>query len=172
MSFNMAQKRSQVIYAPSNEAPRSVTSIFLAGTTTKIADTQDWREALSTSLSDLSVTIYNPFRPDWDGSWREDIDFAPYREQVEWELDRQEKADIVVIYFHPATHAPVSLLEFGLCAKVPGKAIAICPDGYWKRGNMQIVCKKYGVELLDNIDGVRAAVAKRMSSMAEDRIFL
>jgi hypothetical protein len=52
------------------------------------------------------------------------------------------------------------LLEFGLCARVPGKAIVVCPEGYWKRGNVQIMCKKYGVEMVDNDDGLREAVMK------------
>ncbi|KAF4219227.1 hypothetical protein CNMCM8980_006987 [Aspergillus fumigatiaffinis] len=157
----MAQPKSQVIYAPSDEAPRGVKSIFLAGTTDKV-DQSEWRETLSTSLSDLPVTIYNPYRPDWDSSWTEDINFLPFREQVEWELDKQDKTDVVVIYFHPATQAPVSLLELGLCARVPGKAIVVCPEGYWKRGNVQIVCETYGVEMVDNFDALREAIVKRL----------
>lgn len=161
--FKMAQSQNQVIYAPSVEAPRGVKSIFLAGTTNKV-DPTDWRENLSASLSDVPVTIYNPYRTDWDSSWREDISFAPYRGQVEWELDMQIKADIVIIYFHPATQAPVSLLELGVCMRFPEKAIVVCPEGYWKRGNVQIVCEKFGVELLDNVNQLREAVVKRVSS--------
>ncbi|KAJ5921153.1 nucleoside 2-deoxyribosyltransferase like domain-containing protein [Penicillium verhagenii] len=78
----MNQARSQVIFAPSNDAPRGVKSVFLAGTTEKVGDF-DWRELLSTALSDVPITIYNPYRADWDSSWHEDINFAPYREQVE-----------------------------------------------------------------------------------------
>lgn len=158
----MAQPKNHIIYAPSEETPRGVKSVFLAGTTSKV-DPGDWRETLSTSLSDLPVTIYSPYRPDWDSSWREDIDFAPYREQVEWELDKLDKSDTVVIYFHPATQAPISLLELGLCARVPEKALVVCPEGYWKRGNVQIVCEKYGVEMVDNVDALRDAIVERLS---------
>ncbi|KAJ5753598.1 uncharacterized protein N7511_007751 [Penicillium nucicola] len=157
----MTQAQNQVIFAPSSEAPRGLKSIFLAGAISEV-DNYDWRELLSTALSDLSVTLYNPYRPDWDSSWGEDIDFDPYREQVEWELEKQEKADIVVVYFHPASQAPISLLELGLCARVPGKAIVFCPDGYWKRGNVQIVCNKYEVEMVDNDDELREAVVRRL----------
>lgn len=152
----------QVIYAPSEEAPCGTKSIFLAGTTSKV-DATDWRESLSSMLSKHPVTIYNPFRADWDSTWREDINFAPYREQVLWELDKQAKADLVVVYFHPATQAPVSLLEFGLSAQVPGKIIAVCPEGYWKRGNVQIVCQKFGIEMLDDIGALEGAVLKKLS---------
>ena len=162
-SLRMAPSRSQIIYAPSDELPQFVKSVFLAGTTSKV-DTTDWRDALSTSLSDAPVTIYNPYRADWDRSWREDINFAPYREQVEWELEKQDQADIVVVYFHPDTQAPVSLLELGLCARVPGKAIVVCPEGYWKRGNVQIVCNKFGIEMVDTVDGLKEAIMKKLSA--------
>ncbi len=161
----MAQQRNQAIYAPSEELPRGIKSVFLAGTTSKV-DTADWRETLTSLLSETPVTIYNPYRPDWDSTWREDINFAPYRQQVEWELDKQDKADMVVVYFHPATQAPISLLEFGLCARSPGKAIVYCPEEYWKRGNVQIVCQRFGVEMVESIEGLRDAIVKRMPADA------
>jgi hypothetical protein len=77
-------------------------------------------------------------------------------------VDKQDQADIVVVYFHPATQAPISLLELGLCARVPGKAIVACPEGYWKRGNAQIVCKKFGIEVVDDVNSLRAAILKRL----------
>ncbi|KAL7931197.1 hypothetical protein V8C35DRAFT_310648 [Trichoderma chlorosporum] len=144
-------QRSQIIRAPSKEPVNNVKSLFLAGTTTSVGNV-DWRETLSASLSKYPITIFNPNRPDWDNTWREDITFDPYQEQVLWELDKQDKADLVVVYFHPATVAPISLPEFGLSARIPGKVIAVAPQGYWKRGNVQIVCHKYGIEFLDNIE--------------------
>jgi len=68
---------------------------------------------------------------------------------VTWELDMQEAADVVVVYFHPDTQAPVSLLELGL--RTPRqKALVVCPPGYWKRGNVQVVCQRYGIRLLES----------------------
>ncbi|KAL4913388.1 hypothetical protein BDW62DRAFT_192705 [Aspergillus aurantiobrunneus] len=99
----------------------------------------------------MPVKIYNPNRADWDSSWREDINFVPFRQQVEWELDKQDKADIIILFFHPATQAPISLLELGICAQVPGKAIVVCPEGYWKRGYVQVVCERFGVEMVGNV---------------------
>ncbi|KAH0848482.1 hypothetical protein AYO21_00737 [Fonsecaea monophora] len=158
----MAPARSQIIHAPSDEVPRGVKSVFLAGTTGKVDNTTDWREALCTSLRDTPITIYNPYRADWDGSWREDVDFAPYRKQVEWELEKQDQADIIVFFFHPATQAPVSLLELGLCARAPGKAVVACPEGYWKRGNVQIVCNRFGVEMVDTVEGLKQAIMNKL----------
>lgn len=163
-TLRMTPRNHQIIYAPSDESPRHAKSLVLAGSTTSPDDStnSDWRTTLSASFFDLPVTIYNPYRPDWDSSWREDIDFAPFREQVEWELDKQDKADVVVVYFHPATQAPVSLLELGIWSRTPGKVIAICPKGYWKRGNVQIACKKFDVKMMDNLDGLRDAIVKKL----------
>ncbi|KAJ6015175.1 hypothetical protein N7540_009766 [Penicillium herquei] len=157
----MTQLRNQVIYAPSREAARDVKSIFLAGSISK-DDSNNWRDLLSTSLSDLPVTIYNPHRPDWDSSWHEDIEFAPFREQVEWELEKQELADVIVVYFHPATQAAISLLELGLCARVPGKAIVVCPQGYWKRGNVQVVCKQFGIQMVEDNDELKRLLLEKL----------
>ncbi|KAI0405871.1 hypothetical protein F4802DRAFT_138130 [Xylaria palmicola] len=155
-------RRSQVIHAPSEESIKGIKSVFLAGTTTAV-DNVDWRESLAASLSEHPITIFNPHRPDWDSTWREDITFEPYREQVLWELDKQAKADLVVIYFDPVTLAPISLLEFGLSAQVPGKVIAVAPEGYKKRGNVQIVCQKFGVEFLDNVDKLHESIVNKLS---------
>lgn len=155
-------QRSQIIRAPSEEPVNNIKSLFLAGTTTAV-DNVDWRETLSASLSKYRITIFNPNRPDWDNTWREDITFDPYREQVLWELDKQDKADLVVVYFHPATVAPISLLEFGLSARTPGKVIAVAPQGYSKRANVQIVCHKYGIEFLDNIEKLHETVINKLS---------
>ncbi len=155
-------QRSQIIHAPSEEPINGVKSIFLAGTI-YANDKVDWREKLSASLSAHPITVYNPNRPDWDSTWREDITFTPYREQVLWELDKQAKADLVVVYFHPATAAPISLLEFGLSAQIPGKVIAVAPKGYSKRGNVQIVCQKFGIEFLENIDSLDEVIVKKLS---------
>ncbi|KAI1656430.1 hypothetical protein F4813DRAFT_135134 [Daldinia decipiens] len=153
--------RNQIILAPSRVDHNGIMSIFLAGTTTKTDDTRDWREVLTESLADLPLTIINPYRLDWDSSWREDITCEPFREQVEWELDMQEKAHIVVIFFHPVTEAPISLLELGLCARAK-KAIVVCPEGYKKRGNVQIICQRYGLEIAENFDTLKEAILKRL----------
>lgn len=154
-------QRSQIIRAPSEEPVTGIKSVVLAGTTAAV-DNGDWRENLSALLSNYPVTIFNPNRPDWDSTWREDMSFGPYREQVLWELDKQVGADLDVVYLHPATLAPISLLEFGLSAQVPGKVIAIAPEGYSKRANVQIVCQKFGIEFLDTMDRVHEMVIDKL----------
>jgi hypothetical protein len=51
---------------------------------------------------------------------------------------------MIIMYFDTSTKAPISLLELGLFAK-SGKLVVCCPDGFWRKGNVDIVCEHYGV---------------------------
>ncbi|CEI66062.1 unnamed protein product [Fusarium venenatum] len=122
------------------------TSIFLAGITTSTGE-PDWRQALTDALNNYPVTILNPNRPDWDSTWREDFSDKRWVEQVSWELDMQEAADIVVFMFHEATEAPISLMELGLAVRT--KPVIVCAHpNYRKRGNVDAVCSRFGAKLL------------------------
>ncbi len=68
-----------------------------------------------------------------------------------------ENADVIAIYYGPHANAPISLMELGLFAKSK-KCVVACPNGYWKRGNVQIVCAKYGIEIVDGVDGLAKGV--------------
>jgi hypothetical protein len=156
-------QKAQLIQAPSRPAITGKISIFLAGTTSRTAG-PDWRETLTAAITHLPVTIFNPLRPDWDSSWVEDVAFAPFREQTEWELDMQERADVVVVYFGPGTDAPISLLELGLCVR-SGKAVVACHRDYRKRGNVQAVCQRFGVQFLDAGDACEVEVIRRLERL-------
>ncbi|CZT50745.1 uncharacterized protein RSE6_11787 [Rhynchosporium secalis] len=139
--------RCRIVMAP-NAYTKERPTIFLSGSIDR--PTATWQSLLTAALSHLSVTILNPHREDWDSTWREDVDFAPFREQVNWELDAMKAADIVAVYFNPESPAPITLMELGLFAKEK-KMVVACPKGYYKRGNVQIVCQKYGIEVVDNV---------------------
>ena len=55
------------------------------------------------------------------------------------------------MYFSPETKSPISLLELGLYA-TSGKMIVCCPDGFWRKGNVEIVCEKYEIPLYETLD--------------------
>ena len=101
------------------------------------------------ALDDLPIVILNPRRDEWNASWTQSIANPQFREQVEWELNAQEQATIIGSYFAPATKAPITLLELGLFAR-SGKLIVCCPDGYWRKGNVEVVCAKFGVPLAED----------------------
>lgn len=122
---------------------RTQPSVFLAGSIEQGA-AEDWQTMIVAALSDLEITLLNPRRETWDASWPQESTFGPFREQVEWELAAQERADLIAFYFSPATRAPVTLLELGLAAGRKA-AVVCCPEGYWRRGNVDIVCGRYHI---------------------------
>jgi hypothetical protein len=121
-----------------------------------------WQTSLAASLSDLPVDILDPRRDDWDSSWKEDISDPKFKQQVEWEMDHAKVADVIVFYFPPGALTPVALLELGMYAGT-GKVVVCCPQGFYKRGNVQIVCLRYGIDVLDDLDALREQVRTRLS---------
>lgn len=159
----MASK-AQVIMAPNRPPLNGNTSIFLAGTTSKTGE-PDWRETLTQALAEYPITIFNPKRDDWDSTWKEDFSDARWAEQVQWELEMQDGADIVVVFFHGISPAPISLLELGLSAR-SGKAIACAMDGYSKKGNVEAVCRRYKATFVTTEDELKDAVIKKLRAMS------
>ena len=135
---------SKVIKAPQNFTPLASPSVFLAGSI-EMGKALNWQEIVEEMLGDTDITILNPRRDDWDSSWEQSIDNFQFREQVEWELEAQEKTDIIALYFCPDTKSPITLLELGLFAHTD-KLIVCCPEGFWRKGNVDIVCKRYNIK--------------------------
>ena len=96
-----------------------------------------------------------PRRDDWDDSWEQRADDPRFTEQVSWELDMLDAADIVIMYLAPGTKSPVSLLELGLCAR-SGKLRVCCPPGFWRRGNVELVCGRNRIPLFETLDDLIA----------------
>lgn len=157
-----------VFRAPGRPAPDLISrkAIFLAGTTSPTGE-PDWRQTLTRALLNLPITIYNPKRDDWDSTWREDFSDDRWAEQVQWELEMQDKADVVVVFFHGVSPAPISLLELGLCVR-SGRAIVCSLEGYSKRGNVEAVCRRYGARLVYSEDDLRDAVIERLNQLQVD----
>lgn len=131
-------------------------SIFLAGSI-EMGVAENWQEKLTRLLADKSVLLLNPRRDDWDSSWEQKIENDKFREQVEWELDAMERAGLVVMYFDKTTKSPITLLELGIVgmARRHDKAhplIVCCPEGFWRKGNVDIVCKRLGIKQVDTIE--------------------
>ncbi len=125
-------------------------SIFLAGSI-EIGAAVNWQDRVTKLLNDREGTIYNPRRDEWDSTWTQSIDNPQFREQVEWELNAMEQANVILMYFDPSTKSPISLLELGLFA-TSGKLIVCCPDGFWRKGNVDIVCHRYLVRQVQSLE--------------------
>lgn len=124
---------------------------------------EQWQERIVNAMSDLSDLVFlNPRRDDWDSSWRQRADDPRFYEQVSWELDMLDAADIVVMYLAPGTVSPVSLLELGLCAR-SGALMVCCPAGFWRRGNVEVACMRHQIPLFDTLDTLIADLRRRIT---------
>lgn len=141
--------------------------VFLGGSI-DMGGAPDWQAAMTAALSDLDVVVLNPRRPDWNPAWRPQADEPEFRRQVEWELNALEAADVIVMYFAPGTQSPVSLLEMGLHAR-GGKLIVLAPDGFWRKGNVDITAAAYGVRQVRTMDELTSAVREALAAAARSR---
>lgn len=125
--------------------------IFLAGSI-EMGKAENWQERVANELSNIpNLTILNPRRDDWDSNWIQSIHEPQFREQVEWEIAAMELADLIFMYFAPDTKSPITLLELGLFAR-SDKLIVCCSDGFWRKGNIEVVCNIFGVPLFEQFE--------------------
>ena len=147
---------AKVIYP--NDGINKLESIFLAGTIDN-GNSFNWQETIIEALKDVDIKIYNPRRLDWDSTW-ENVESNPqFNQQVSWEMTCLEKSDLILMYFAPNSISPISLLEFGLFYN---KMIVCCPDGFWRRGNVDIVCRRYNIPKVNNIQEMIDEVLYRL----------
>jgi hypothetical protein len=146
--------------SPLADVPRG-RSVFLAGSI-EMGRAENWQSAVALALADQDIFVLNPRREDWDASWRQSMDEPRFVEQVEWELAAQERAAVIAMYFAPSTQAPISLLELGLAAR-SGKLLVCCPEGYWRKGNVDLVCRRYGVPIVKDLTTLIADVRRLMA---------
>ncbi|MDE1151247.1 MAG: nucleoside 2-deoxyribosyltransferase domain-containing protein [Micavibrio sp.] len=133
---------------------RAKKSVFLAGSI-EMGKAEDWQQRIASALQHVDVLVLNPRRAQWDASWEQSIDNPPFRQQVEWELDALDAAGLVIMYFAPETKSPITLLELGVHAAAnPEKLVVCCPEGFWRKGNVDIVCNRYGVRQVETIDAL------------------
>ena len=138
-------------------------SVFLAGSI-EMGVAENWQQRVENGLSETDVIIFNPRRDGWDSSWVQSADNPQFREQVTWELDALDKATVIALYFDPTTKSPISLLELGIYSQ-SGKMIVCCPEGFWRKGNVDIVCNRYGIEQVPTVEELISRVLSAVSNL-------
>jgi hypothetical protein len=133
-------------------------NVFLGGSI-EMGLAEPWQERLVELFKDADIRFLNPRRDDWDSSWVQEASNPEFSQQVNWELDALEYSDLIVFYFDPNTKSPITLMELGLYA-ASGKVIVCCPDGFWRKANVEIVCQRHNVTLVNNFDELVNAVKK------------
>jgi hypothetical protein len=126
--------------------------VFLTGSI-EMGLAEPWQERLVNDFRDFSVLFLNPRRTDWDASWVQEFENPQFNEQVTWELNGLESAQITVFYFDPNTKSPITLMELGLSANRDwDNVIVCCPHGFYCKGNVDIVCHRYDIPVVHSYD--------------------
>jgi hypothetical protein len=138
----------KVFKAPEKYNLAGMIGVFLSGSIEQ-DKAEKWQDRLTEALasdSDLDLErliVLNPRREEWDASWVQEKENAQFHEQVSWELQAQEASTVIAMYYDPATKSPITLLELGLFSD--DRMVVLCPKGYWRKGNVDVVCERYGV---------------------------
>lgn len=132
---------------------RSKVCVFLAGSI-EMGAAEDWQTKLGNYLVDKNFTVFNPRRVDWDSSWTQSFSNPQFNVQVNWELHALKLSDIIVMYLDPNTKSPISLLELGLHANSK-KLHVVCPNGFYRKGNIESVCFVYDIPLYNSIEELK-----------------
>lgn len=137
-------------YQPTTGNP---VSVFLAGSI-EMGSAPDWQAQIARRLqkANLAVDVFNPRRDDWNPRWEQSINNKQFAQQVHWELDHIASCDIVFFYFAPGTASPVSMLELGLSLASYAQTIVCCPEGFGRKGNIDIVCERFENEVFTSLD--------------------
>ncbi len=132
--------------------------VFLAGSIDQNL-AENWQQILVDKWKDSSITALNPRREAWDASWKQTKENPNFVQQVHWELDALEHADLIVMYFSPTSQSPISLLELGLFA-ASQKMVVCCPTGFWRKGNVDIVCDRFAIPQVKSLSELAEYVLK------------
>jgi hypothetical protein len=160
--------------------PAPLPRVFLAGSI-EMGKAIDWQTEVTTALVKYEGTILNPRRDDWDSSWEQSIKNKKFKTQVNWELNAIEDSNMVAMYLQPGTMSPISLLELGILSDKysglevrevidgelsithPPKLVAVCcPEGFWRKGNVDIVCYRNSIKVVTTIPKMIAQIKKRL----------
>jgi len=156
--------KAQIIKPDSTnqESTAEYVSIFLAGSI-EMGVAEDWQARAEKELGDLNITIFNPRRDDWDSSWTQEESNPQFNYQVNWEMNKLEKADIIFVYFSPDTKSPITMMELGMHCR--DEIIVCSPSGFWRRGNIEIVCTRHNIPLYDNFEKAIGALRTKIHQL-------
>ena len=132
--------------------------IFLAGSIEN-GKAEEWQSMFRDQLYKMrpkhEVGLFNPRRDNWDPTWNQH-DNPQLIEQIEWELEHLEKAQLIVMYLQSGTISPISLLELGIFAKEVYRSekqmIVFCPEGFHRKANVDVVCQYYDISTAKSME--------------------
>jgi len=143
----------------------NIGDVFLGGSI-EMGLAEPWQERLVELFKDTDLRFLNPRRTEWNSSWVQEASNPQFAQQVNWELDALDYSDLIVFYFDPNTKSPITLMELGLYAASGKVIIVCCPDGFWRKGNVEIVCQRHNVTLVNSFDELVDSVRKETTFWA------
>lgn len=138
------------VVEPPNKVPPGYFSIFLAGSI-EMGKAVDWQTEIIRKLGETDVAVLNPRRKDWDSTWVQSSKNPEFTKQVGWEMNGLEGSDFAAFYFDPNTLSPISLMELGLMAGLKKTILVCCPEGFWRKGNVDLLCMRFGHRQVDTL---------------------
>ncbi len=136
-----------LIYPPNLYNNNGKYTVFLAGSI-EMGKAENWQDEFCERFKHYNINVLNPRRPDWNADWEQTFDNPIFNEQVMWELDGLDAADLILMYLQPDTISPISLLELGKYSETD-KLIVCCPNNYFRKGNVDILCYRENIPLCD-----------------------
>jgi hypothetical protein len=64
----------------------------------------------------------------------------------------------------PESKSPITLLELGLHAN-SSRLMVCCPDGFYRKGNVEVVCHRHNIPLFNDFETAVAALRSRIKNL-------
>lgn len=143
----------KIIFAPEEYQPQeNDVRVFLAGTIDN-GNSIDWQVELikyaeeKIETGSKRLVIFNPRRKNWNPNpSKEELD-----EQIEWELNAQDKSDYIIMNILGTSKSPITLLELGLYHEKKG-LVVFCPPEFYRYENVRVTCEHFGVKHYSDYD--------------------
>jgi hypothetical protein len=149
--------------------PEDNITVFLGGSIDNGKATL-WSHEVQQGLKHFEdVTILNPRREVWLPEIEQRARNDVFRYQVNWELDHIDNADIVFFYFEAGSVSPITLQELGYVVGKGQEPVVCCPDRFWRKGNVEIMCSRNAIPLYSEINEAIIALTERIAVVREDR---
>ena len=159
----------RTIFAPEKlEFSENDVTVFLAGTI-DLGNSVDWQSNLTETLKNIpNLVLLNPRRKDFDKNAKQTKDDPYFRGQVECELQALEMCDIIYMYLLPDSKSPISLLELGIYTQ-SDKLMVCCPEGFYRKGNVDIVCDRYDIPMFETEEEAIVSLMERIEEKSQER---
>ena len=145
-------------------------SLFLGGTIDD-GKSEDWQKKVVEFFDQTKnefLTIFNPRDSEWDLECSQSDSEPRFRKQVDWEQDGLKHSSLILMYFVGGSRSIISMCELGQYSK-SGKLIVVADKDYFKRGNIEVLSRRDGFILLDNLEaGVDLALETIVNKYKSD----